>query len=360
MLEATLVVYVLLQIGAAQQSGIVNPSTPFVLNNSSVQLVMENQCATKEDLEKIVNESSTGCATRQEIQQIVEDAIQAKIEPVIKLLNESEQLFYPNGSFQHPAASCKDLPQGSLSGHYWIQDVGTGYASLQYCDTARRCCNSSGGWMRVAYLDMTDPNHHCPPGFVTINSPRRTCGSPQIDGCVSATFPVHGVRYNRVCGRIKAYQYKTPDAFEYYYRFRNRGIDDPYVEGVSLTHGSSPRKHIWTFAAALDEVRSSHWVCPCTRPDLRYTGVVPPFIGQDYFCETGSRYHYQFIFYTADPLWDGQGCGSQSTCCSFNNPPWFCKQLPQPTTDDIELRLCAGLPSRDEDVPIEVVEIFVQ
>ena len=94
--------------------------------------------------------------------------------------------------------------------------------------------------MRVVNLDMTDPNHHCPPGFVTINSPRRTCGSPEIDGCVSATFPVHSVRYNRVCGYIKAYQYKTPDTFEYYYRFRNRGIDDPYVEGVSLIHGSSP------------------------------------------------------------------------------------------------------------------------
>ena len=152
----------------------------------------------------------------------------------------------------------------------------------------------------------------------------------------------------------------SDDAFEYYYRFRNRGIDDPYVEGISLTHGSSPRKHIWTFAAALDEVRSNQWVCPCTRPDLTYTGVVPPFIGQDYFCETGSRYHYQLIFYTADPLWDSQGCGSQSTCCSFSNPPWFCKQLSQITTDDIELRLCAGSPSRDDDVPIEVVEIFAQ
>ena len=62
-----------------------------------------------------------------------------------------------------------------------------------------------------------------------------------------------------------------------------------------------------------------------------------------------------------DPLWDGQGCGSQSTCCGLNTPPWFCQQLPQPTTDDIELRLCGGgYPSTDEDVPLEVVEIFVQ
>ena len=226
---------------------------------------------------------------------------------------------------------------------------------------ARRCCRSTGGWMRVAHLDMTDPNHHCPPGFVTINSPRRTCGRPEISGCVSVSFPAHRVRYNRVCGRIKAYQYQTPDAFEYYYHNQSIDIDDPYVEGVSLTHGHSPRKHIWTFAAAVDEVHNDRFVCPCTRPHFRYTGAVPPFIGQDYFCETGSRNHWQHIFYDADPLWDGQGCGSRSTCCSFNTPPWFCKQLPQPTTDDIELRLCANqIPSRDEDVPLEIVEIFVQ
>ena len=94
--------------------------------------------------------------------------------------------------------------------------------------------------------------------------------------------------------------------------------------------------------------------------DLTYTGVVPPFIGQDYFCETGSRQAFSYnTFYTDDPLWDGQGCGGTSTCCEFNNPPWFCKQLPQPTTDDIELRLCSDQSIGDEDTPIEIAEIYV-
>ena len=34
-------------------------------------------------------------------------------------------------------------------------------------------------------------------------------------------------------------------------------IDDGYVDGVSITHGNHPRKHIWTLAAALDEVTTS-------------------------------------------------------------------------------------------------------
>ncbi len=77
-------------------------------------------------------------------------------------------------------------------------------------------------------------------------------------------------------------------------------------DGVSLTHDQSPRQHIWTFANAVDEIRSGFYVCPCTRPDLPYTGVVPPFISQDYFCETGSRQAFSHnTFYPDDPLWDG-------------------------------------------------------
>ena len=49
-------------------------------------------------------------------------------------------------------------------------------------------------------------------------------------------------------------------------------------------------------------------------------------------------YSYANQWYTSDPLWDGEGCGGNSTCCEFNNLPWFYKDLPQPTTDDIELR----------------------
>ena len=52
--------------------------------------------------------------------------------------------------------------------------------------------------------------------------------------------------------------------------------------------------------------------------------------------------------------------GLTSTCCSFNTPPWFYKQLPQPTTDDIEMRVCRDEASSNEDVAIESVTIYVQ
>ena len=266
----------------------------------------------------------------------------------------------------NPASSCRDIPQDKPSGEYWIATDSTSSPVQVYCDMNRTSCscNTTGGWMRVANLDMTDPSQNCPDGFrLVLNKttpPLRTCGRPGPAGCVSTTYPTYGVEYSRVCGRVIGYQDKTPDAFDPYFGNQNLSIDDIYVDGVSLTHGQSPRQHIWTFANALAETAWNRFVCPCTRPDVTYTGAVPPFIGQDYFCATGSRQTISLIFFPDDPIWDGQGCGGTSTCCEFNNPPWFCKQLFQPTTDDIELRICADHGIHDEDVLLETVEIYVQ
>jgi hypothetical protein len=155
-----------------------------------------------------------------------------------------------------------------------------------------------------------------------------------------------------VCGRIIGYQFGSPEAYN-----TGSSIDSNshYVDGVSLTHGSS-RQHIWTFAAARDEVSG---YCPCSKTSQHF--LPPAFVGNDYFCDAGSATYAGHIFYADNPLWDGAGCGPQSTCCSFNNPPWFYKQLPQPTADDIEMRVCCDYgPDTNEDIAIEVVEIYVQ
>ena len=51
-----------------------------------------------------------------------------------------------------------------------------------------------------------------------------------------------------------------------------------------------------------------------------------------------------------DPLWGGQGCGPFNSCCSFNCLPWFMKELPASTHDNIEMRLCANEPPPNEDI----------
>ena len=316
----------------------------------------------REMLNQSRTEQNTDIGNLSQLLQQSENKLSTVHQEVHDLQNLVEMTrVYPIGSLENPASSCCNIPLCSPSGEYWIQTSTTNSPVQVYCDMTRTCCSTTGGWTRVANLDMTDPSQQCPDGFRLVNrttAPLRTCGRPETAGCVSTTYPVHGIEYSQVCGRIRGYQDSTPDAFYPYYSNRGLTVDDFYVEGVSLTHGQSPKQHIWTFAAAVDEISTNYFVCPCTRPDLPYTGVVPPFIGQDYFCETGVRdVIRRSVLYADDPLWDGQGCGGTSTCCSFNNPPWFCKQLPQPTTDDIELRLCGNLD--DEDTPLEIVDIYI-
>ena len=61
-----------------------------------------------------------------------------------------------------------------------------------------------------------------------------------------------------------------------------------------------------------------------------------------------------------EPLWDGDGCYVEDNeCCSFNNPPYFSKQLSGNTSDDIELRACSYL-SGSSDVNVQLVELYVK
>ena len=214
------------------------------------------------------------------------------------------------------------------------------------------------GWMRVANLNMADSNQRCPSGLQRQQTGTKTFCSGKGQGCSSVIFPVNGVRYNKVCGKVIGYQYHSMDAFMPYNRNKKMTIDDGYVDGVSITHGKSPRSHIWTFANAVDEVVSGDSICPCIGSNFK--GSIPPFVGNDYFCATGSRTKFSKKWYIEDPLWDGKGCGGGNVCCDFNSPPWFCKELPQYTTDDIELRVCKSEKNDSENVGIEEINIYVQ
>jgi hypothetical protein len=222
-------------------------------------------------------------------------------------------------------------------------------------------CNGTPRWRRVAFVNMTDTSYNCPTGLNFTSYSKRTCGrSHTTAGCSSTTFSVGGLPYSLVCGRIRGYQRGATGAFGH----GLRDIDSYYVEGISLTHGATDRRqHIWTFAAGASEVTSivSNFGCPCdTAPPNR----VPAFVGNDYFCESGLHSEwddsYLDILFPDDVLWDGQNCTSNSTCCQFNNPPWFTKNLPNATIDDIELRICTNSLLMYDDVPIELIELYVQ
>ena len=220
-------------------------------------------------------------------------------------------------------------------------------------------CGGTRGWRCVVYLNMTDPHTTCPPGWQLTGYSKRTCGrvSTGYSTCDSATFPVSGGQYNRICGKITAYQYGEPDAFGN----TGRSIDQAYACGVSVTHGT-PRNHIWTFAAGFSEGdRGSTHSCPC---DSTATITISQFVGNDYFCESGINEPWggsrHYILHSNDPLWDGEDCLPSSTCCSLHNPPYFVKQLPTSTTDDIEARICVDDAIHATNIAVELVELYVQ
>ena len=222
-------------------------------------------------------------------------------------------------------------------------------------------CGGTWGWRRAVYLDMTDPNTNCPSGWQLTGYSKRTCGraSSSVRSCDSVFFPVSGGPYSQVCGRIRAYQYGLPDAFYGYNYGGQTTIDSAYVSGVAVMYGS-PRQHIWTFANGPWENSPSSTSCPCDT-----TGVIsiPPFVEEDYFCESGYVLGSgipEYILHSNDTLWDGRDCHSTSTCCSLHNPPYFTKTLNQTTTDDLELRMCFYQSASSDNIAVELVELYVK
>ncbi len=222
-------------------------------------------------------------------------------------------------------------------------------------------CDGTSGWTCVADINMADPAQQCPSGYA-LNSDqnKRTCGRVTDRSCDSAYFSTFGLEYSSVCGMIRAYQYGSTVAFYY----GDRSLDQNYLDGFSLTHGSAGhRTHIWSFAAGLEEDLTNHAAphyCHCSGSSVASAASrIPSFVGNSYFCETGADVYQLFTLYLDDPLWDGQGCGPGSTCCSLNGPPWFTTTI-SPTTDILELRNCGTNLVYYRDSRLELLELYIK
>ena len=265
-------------------------------------------------------------------------------------------------TIESPASSCAALSPNTPSGYYWVS-APNGSAVRVYCDMTMLCGEVTGGWMRASYLDMTNSSHQCPGGSTEHNNgSKRTCrGTDPSAGCWSVLMDIP-FPYSMVCGRVRGYQVGSPNAFRT--RPRNASIDSAYVDGVSFTI-NNPRQHLWTFAAGLSEVHFHDSGCPCYNYQfVRIFQTVriqlqPYFVGANYFCEAGTPiYDPDIDFYPDDPLWDGYGCLPDNVCCLYNNPPWFHRRFSQAITENIEMRVCRD--EVDEDIAIEIVEIYIQ
>ena len=266
----------------------------------------------------------------------------------------------------HPATSCQDVyecNQDAPSGEYWI-NVTHGKSMVireVYCDMESVHCGRRGGWMRVAFFNMSDPTQSCPTPLRTDTTQGKRLCTRSVDRPFSTViFYTHGVPYTAVCGRAVAYQYGNTNAFYAAMEgTRYHSINDPYVDGISITHGQ-PRKHIWTYAVGRAKTDRIYQIfqCPCSTPNATKP---PTFVGEHYYCAEGPPNTPTSIRYYLDaPLWTGKDCLQTSNCCTPSGMPWFCRTFPQPTTDDIEARWCSDQFLSNEATATELLEIFVK
>ena len=244
-------------------------------------------------------------------------------ELIYNLLNSGQLITFPATSCASILLFAPSIP----SSDYWIRSS-NGSAVRVYCDMTRSCGNITGGWMRVAELDMTDTAIQCPRKLMLRTEGNSSTCIPKNReaACTSVYYPTH-ITYSHVCGMIKTDTIGSPDGF-IRYAFKRpsppTNVSTNYVDGVSVTHGMNPRHHIWTMSIYEESVDCS---CETNRPS---------FVASDFFCY--GKY-----------------------CMMRNTPPWFYKQLPnQTTSDDIEMRVCRDEHSDNEDIAIEAMEFYIR
>ena len=240
-------------------------------------------------------------------------------------------------------SSCKEVfdsnPE-SPEGYYWRSGSPP---ELMYCK--KSCGGVTGGWTRVAWIDMTRLSGRCPSNLRTLTSPKKMCARAVSAGCTSVSYPTLGVNYTAVCGQAIGYQFRSTDGMDAYYTTKT--INHPYVDGLSITY-DSPRRHLWTYAAGFTGR------CLC-QPNNR-ASQPPSFVGQHYYCD--GRW-YDDHWYTDDPLWDGNGCPAGNTCCDPPNLPWFHRTLNTSSTANIEVRWCQDEAEGNENIGVEILELYI-
>ena len=276
----------------------------------------------------------------------------------------------PGSSANRPATSCSsilDCNPLAPSGYYWITNGARPQLTIPihyvYCYMEADKCGVRGV-MRVAHIDMRNTSvTNCPTPLTQyeLDSGERMCGStnPSQATCDSVIFPTHHFSYQHVCGKAAGFSYYHPCAFYYYQRGGQTTIDHAYVSGLSITYGpQNGRNHIWTYAGGYQEYYTNDCNCPCA---ANPGASSPPFVGQDLYCESATRYPALSPgrWFTNNTLWDGEDCYPGSSCCDNPLAPWFRRTLQEKTTEDIEVRWCSGQGLHRDRVATELLELYV-
>ena len=225
-----------------------------------------------------------------------------------------------------------------------------------------------GVWCRIVDFAVTGADTMCPDGWTFATTPVGLgCTRPDDDDCALATFPTGSLEFKRVCGRVTGAASGTPDGFEAQDGRVVNGV--PLAEGVTLTL-RTPFAHIWTFAAVDDGTNGI--ACPFNEDNFGgdFDEDTLTFVQDNHFCdiesvESGAKRRRRVALPTQRRLWTGvcddlPNDSNALEACNFNDPPYFNVTLANPTTDDIDARICLSDDAGEEQVFVESMVLFVQ
>ena len=211
-----------------------------------------------------------------------------------------------------------------------------------HCNMEKKCGrHGSRGWIRLGYLNMSVATHHCPNEFKEVSDPVRGCRRASTEtSCASMTFPNPGkLPYTTVCGSFVAAQHGSPDAL-----IKKGDKDGWEYDGISV-HLHQSGTYLVVLGAPGEEI-NKWFTCPCKALDDPEQETLLTFgtdLNPSKFC----------------PFSKEGACPAKINCCSGEGLPPFCVTLPEPTTDDITVKLCLD-DDGEEDITIQQVELLVQ
>ena len=249
------------------------------------------------------------------------------------------------GAEEEDIGSCRSILQSdpaAASGLYKVAGANGDEVEV-YCNMERECCHHNlKGWTRLGYLNMSDSTQTCPEGFREVEEPSRGCrrASTKVT-CNSVTFSNPGkLPYSKVCGTVAATRHGSSDGF-----IKEGDMAGWEYDGISV-HLRQSSTYLVVLGAPGEEIK--HWfICPCKAlddPEQKSLLTFGTELKPSKFCPSSSG---------------GGSCPAKINCCSGGSQPRFCVSLPQPTTDDIEVKLCLDQDEKDEDITLHAIELLV-
>lgn len=228
---------------------------------------------------------------------------------------------------ENPGETCREILFKNpdcygQSGSYWLN---CGNETSEPVEATCEMSRLRGGWEQLIRENFTNSTNGsmCPEKWVDFEGYNGESYCSTTDGKKRASLKLYATcPFSEVNGYVLVDQKGDCNAF----KGQPRIIYGSYADGVSITYGSNPKKHIYTYAVGWEE-KARLESCQCH--GSTYTDYVAT-VALDYMCDSGMPPNTvgQSLLLGERVLFTGTGCHAESGCCHVAGAPWFYRELP--------------------------------